>query len=73
MELMGTEDRFFEGRTLRVDLLTEEILQTQRFVTLRDTRETFVYDSRKGIYLPDGETLVEEISLQLLGKGHVRH
>ncbi len=30
------------------------------FITLRDTKEIFWYDHIKGVYLPNGETLIEE-------------
>ena len=36
------------------------ILKNHHYITLRDTKDMYYYDSRSGIYLPNGETYLDE-------------
>lgn len=50
------------------DLAAREILERYNFVTLRENKEIYFYDTIEGIYKPYGNTIIEETCQRLIDK-----
>ena len=59
--------RFFPNGVFNPSLLAEEIMRRHRFVTFEDNEETYVCNTQKGIYEPNGEALIKKEADDLLG------
>jgi len=48
------------------DLVASEIMENNSFVTLRESKEIYFYDSTEGIYKPFGDILIEQKCQELI-------
>lgn len=49
------------------------MIEEYHFKTMKDNKEVWYYDSARGIFLPEAESLIKQLLQQELGKGLTNH
>jgi len=55
------------------ELIVENILKENKIYTIRDDNKSEVWIYKDGIYVPQGQSFIKEVTRNILGKGYTTH